>query len=340
MLRAGRRMKVSVIIASYNHERYVEQAIRSVLAQSFQDFEIILVDDASTDRTFEIAQGIRDVRLTCIRAPKNCGTSTTYNTCLAHARGEYVAVLNSDDFFAPGRLQRQVDLLDAKPGVAAVFSQAQFVDEAGAPYWSLPGGAIGFAAANCSRHIWLRRFFFEGNQLCHPSVMIRRSVHQDIGLYDFRLIQIHDFDLWIRVCLKHDIHVLEEPLINFRVRDNQGNANNTKPGTIARITWEYDHVVRRFLEITGFDEFAQVFPEVTLPRDEWDLFAQRYALAKLALPVQNVAHARLGLELLYGLFGDLGASEVERRFGLPLDWFLRTTGMPELIFRHRPGGAA
>ena len=325
-------MKVSVVIASYNHEKYVARAIESVLAQTFQDFEIVLTDDASTDSTFTIAKAFGDPRISCSRSPRNCGTSSTYNACLERARGEYLAVLNSDDMWAPEKLAQQVALLDARPEVAAVFTAAELIDENDRLRQGLPGGSIGFAAPNRPRHSWLRQFFDVGNSLCHPSVMIRRATHAEVGNYDPRLIQIHDLDLWIRVCLADEIHVIDAPLTRFRVRDNEANANNTRPGTVARIDWEYEHVMQRFLSLSAHAEFVKVFPEAAVEAGEWDSATQRYFLAKFAIGGPRPAQRRFGMELIHGLFGEFGAVEVERRFGLPLDWYLRMTGDPELIY--------
>lgn len=323
-------MKVSVLIASYNHERYVEDAIESVLAQTLQDFEIVLVDDCSSDRTFDIASSIKDPRLTCVRAAHNRGTSTTYNECVARARGEYVAVLNSDDFFHPDKLRRQVALLDARPELAAVFTHADLVDEAGATRPTGPQPNI-FRQSNRARHAWLRRFFFEGNCLCHPSVMIRRGIHDQIGGYDPRFGQVHDLELWIRICLQHEIHVIEEPLTYFRLRDNDANSNNSNAKTLNRIAWEYDHVIRRYLELSSWQEFKAVFPEAVTELQDWDEAALHNELAKIALGVANLAHHRLALELLHALFGRLGAVEVERRFGLSIGRFIGLTGELDLV---------
>lgn len=322
---------ISVLIAAYNHERYVASAIESVLAQDFSDFEIILVDDGSSDRTLEIARGFRDPRIMCSAAARNSGVSTTYNACIARARGRYIAVLNSDDYFLPEKLKRQVMLLDSRPEVGAVFTRARMVGEQGQ---TLAASGELFARTNRSRCAWLRRFFFKGNCLCHPSVMIRRQVHDEVGLYDPRLAQIHDLDLWIRVCGRHEIHIIEEPLTCFRLRDGDANANNGRPETINRIMWEYTHVIRRYAGIDAAAEFLAIFPEADVDPSRWDPSSRANALAKLAINVPNLAHAGLALSLLHELFGNLGAPEMERRFGLPLSRYLKLTGEIDFFRAH------
>ena len=323
--------KISVVIAAYNHERYVANAIESVLAQDFGDFEIILIDDGSTDRTFEIARDFRDPRIICSAAARNSGVSATYNACIERARGHYIAVLNSDDFFLPEKLKRQVTLLDARPEVGAVFTHARMVGEHGQTL--SPTGEL-FARTNQSRFAWLRRFFFEGNCLCHPSVMVRRQVHDEVGLYDPRFAQIHDLDLWIRICERHEIHIIEEPLTCFRLRDGENNANNGRPETLNRIMWEYTHVIRRYAGIDSAAEFLAIFPEADVDSSRWDPSSRANALAKLAINVPNLAHAGLALSLLHELFGNLGAPAMERRFGLPLSRYLKLTGEIDLFRAH------
>ncbi len=331
MSSSARSPRVSVVMASYNHASYVGRAVGSVLAQTLGDLELVVRDDASTDSTYATLRAFSDPRIRASAAPLNQGVSATYNACIAEARGEFIAVLNSDDYFEPGKLAAQAAILDARPDVGAVFTQARLVDEHGTP---IDGGDNLFRQGNRDRHAWLRRFFLEGNCLCHPSVMIRRALHERIGNYDPRFAQIHDFDLWIRVCLVREIHVIEEPLTCFRMRAGGANANNARPETLNRIMWEYTHVLRRFAAIDSNREFAAIFPEADFDIGNGDAHSRMNALAKLAINVPNLAHVGLALDLLHRLFGELGADEVLRRFGLPLSRYLALTGETDL-FRAR-----
>src|SRR6267142_4516637 len=119
--------KISVVIASYNHEKYVRAAIESVLSQSFQDFEILVTDDGSVDRTVAEVRAITDPRLSLVALPHNGGACAAINASILRAAGEYVAILNSDDVFLPGKLERQVRYLDGNSGVAAVFTRPMFI---------------------------------------------------------------------------------------------------------------------------------------------------------------------------------------------------------------------
>jgi len=167
----GINSKVSVILTSYNHEKYLREAIESVLNQSFSDFELIIWDDASTDSSWEIINSYTDNRIRGFRNETN--SRGTINKSLLKARGEYIAIHHSDDIWEPSKLEKQVAFLDANPETGAVFTQALIIDENGDLfkdeshfYYKI------FEQPVRSRYEWLNFFFFNGNALCHPSVLV------------------------------------------------------------------------------------------------------------------------------------------------------------------------
>lgn len=276
--------RVTVIIPSYNHRAYVGESITSVLEQSFDDFELFIHDDCSTDGTAEEIERFSDPRIKTRLFPKNMGASWTVNCAISQASGEYIALLNSDDFFLPGKLERQVEYLDKHPDTAAVFGMVKFVDEAGRrlsedenPFHGL------FTNVNQSRHSWLHRFFMVGNALCHPTVLIRRNCYETLGNYDLRLAQLPDFDMWVRVCSHHEIHILPEEVIAYRVFKREQNASAaSRPEVKVRHDWELFHVWKRYLDLSDAElwkvfetEFREIDPEGQQPA--------RSLLARLSL---------------------------------------------------------
>src|SRR5215472_5655480 len=129
---AGAVPRVSVIISSYNHERFVARAVDSVLTQTYKDFEIVITDDASTDGSADVLRvyADNDSRIKLFVNRFNYETHSV-NNCIQHARGDYIAVFHSDDEFFPTKLEKQVDILDRHPEIAAVFSHVRIVDEQG-----------------------------------------------------------------------------------------------------------------------------------------------------------------------------------------------------------------
>jgi glycosyltransferase involved in cell wall biosynthesis len=295
--------RVSVIIASYNHERYVAECLESVLAQSYQDFEIVVTDDGSADGTVERIQAIRDPRIRLNVFPKNRGACVAMNDCLARARGEYIAVLNSDDTFDPEKLAVQVQWLDRHPRFGAVFALPVMMNERGESFDddSHKDYRI-FEVDNRSRAAWLRHFFYYGNCLCHPTVLIRRACYERVGRYDPRLAQVPDLDMWIRLCAEYEIHVLPERLTRFRVRENLQNASAARPEVLVRDDWERQYLLEHYrrLEPGLFREaFASDLKALALPEDA----PQPLVLARLSFAAGLPHHIRFGLDLLYRQLG-------------------------------------
>jgi glycosyltransferase involved in cell wall biosynthesis len=153
-------MKVSIVMSSYNHEAFVSQAIESVIAQEYQDWEFIIRDDASQDQTPAIAAAYEDERIRFLGSDLHLGGAESLNQCIARARGEYIAIINSDDVFLPSRLAVQLPLLERNATVGAIFSvpqiiddQSQVITEGAHPFLSI------FRQSNRDRFAWLKFFF-------------------------------------------------------------------------------------------------------------------------------------------------------------------------------------
>ena len=289
--RRARAPLVSVVVASYNHAPFVQDCLRSALSQGIDDLEILVTDDGSTDATAQHVAALGDPRIHLHAFAQNRGACLAMNDALRRSRGRYIAVLNSDDLFLPGKLRRQIDFLEHNPQVGAVFGWPSFIDEQGQPFHdpAHKDHAV-FHQPNRGRHQWLRHFFDQGNALCHPTALLRREVYQNVGLYYPRLAQVPDLDQWIRVCMRYDIHVLPEPLTAFRIRSGQQNASAARPEVVRRDAWERAHVLRHYLQLPPH-ELQQVFPELTGPTARLPEQLARYALS-LGTPF----HHRFGLD--------------------------------------------
>jgi hypothetical protein len=244
---------VSVIIPSYNHERFVAASVESVLRQEGVEVEVIVCDDSSTDGTLAVLQSLRDPRLKVLSLPENLGASVAAREAHAHATGKYIARLSSDDICLPGRLVRQVEFLRGHPQVDAVFGQAEYLDEAGEVIPAPPAFAGLFASRNRTREEWLQQFFDHGNCLCLPSAMVRRSVSDRLPQPGDLFRHLPDFEYWVRFCLAHEIHILPEKLVGFRVCEAAGNLS--APGAGAdkwtRRDLEEGAILRYFLQSEG-----------------------------------------------------------------------------------------
>jgi glycosyltransferase involved in cell wall biosynthesis len=284
---------VSVVIASYNHAAYVRACLDSVRAQTLQDFEIIITDDGSADDTVAIIQGFDDPRIRLEVFPANRGACIAFNHGIRQARGRYIAILNSDDCFLPDKLQRQLDFLESHPGIGAVFAYPQLINETGGQFADSEHKDFSvFHTWNRDRYAWLRHFFDHGNCLCHPTVLIRRECYEHVGLLDARLAQVPDLDFWIRLTRRFEIHILPEPLLSFRIRDNQQNASAGRPEVIVRDLWERQRILRHYRDWPA-DEFAKVFPEYS---DQLGQHSPNQLLAMHALSRGTPFHIGFGLD--------------------------------------------
>lgn len=316
---------ISVVIASYNHAPFVQDCLQSVLAQDLQGqahLEVLVTDDGSSDGTAErIAAYIAasgDPRVHLHVFAQNQGACAALNDAIRRSSGQYIAVLNSDDLFLPGKLSRQLQFLTHNPHVGAVFGLPSFINEAGQPFSdaSHKDHAV-FHASNRPRHQWLRHFFDDGNALCHPTVLIRRQVYDTVGLYDPRLAQVPDLDQWIRTCAAFEIHVLQEPLTAFRIRDGMQNASAARPAVVVRDAWERAYVLRHYLRLSAAELF-QVFPEFSQSNTP---LAQQLAEHSLSLP--HPFFHRFGLDTW---FDSLAASGESLSDPIACSRFIAATG--------------
>jgi len=253
--------KISVVLPSFNHERFIGDAIRSVLGQSFDDFELIVVDDASIDDSASIIRGFSDPRCRMVIQPENRGAPATMNEGLRQAGGEFVAFLGSDDKMAPNRLARQLEAFVAQPALGAVFSWVEAIDETDAPHpdqTSTPAGNN--RQPNRSRQQHLAYMFEHGCCLCQPSALVRRECFQRLGLLDERLANSHDFDFWLRLLLRYEILILPECLTYYRWLRSGANLSAPNSGRLSRIFWETSHLLNHYLTL-DWQDLAQVFGE-------------------------------------------------------------------------------
>lgn len=201
--------KVTVLMSVYNRERFVREAIDSILAQTFQDFEFIIINDGSTDKTKEMILSYEDSRIQLVDNSSNIGIPKSSNKGLNLAQGEFVARLDSDDISEPQRLARQVAFLEAHPKTVLVGSWYKEIDEEGnlLQECTLP--------CDCTEIRWGLLFY---TPFLNSSVMFRRNVVvQKVGLYNQEFIYAQDHELWVRIASYFPVANIDEYLVKYRV---------------------------------------------------------------------------------------------------------------------------
>ena len=206
---------VSVLMAAHDAARFLHVAIQSILRQTVADLELVVVDDASGDRTAAILAEVADPRLVLLRNDERLGLAASLNRGLDAARGRYVARLDADDVALPDRLERQLARIRAEPAIAVVGSAALELDSRGRPgaFHSMPSSADAIR--------WHSLF---GAPFLHPSVLVDREVLEKHGLrYDSEFLESEDYDLWARLLAYAEGDNLPEPLLLYRVHSGQAS---------------------------------------------------------------------------------------------------------------------
>jgi glycosyltransferase involved in cell wall biosynthesis len=208
--------KVSVVIPAYNAMTYLPETVESVLRQSFTDFEVLIIDDGSSDQIGQWFSQLMEPRVKLISQP-NQGVAVARNNGIAHAQGEYIAFLDADDLWEPTKLEKQVDCLDHHPAVGLVYTWILLVDRQGNPT-----GRI--FTSDAEGDVWEQ--IVVDNMIPNGSAtMIRRSCFETVGVFDPNLPPAEDWDMWIRIAARYSFAVVKEPLVYYRKYANSASKN-------------------------------------------------------------------------------------------------------------------
>ena len=245
---------LSVVMPTYNAAEYIERSLESILRQSFKDYELIIIDDGSTDGTIELIEKQEDDRIYLIQREEESGITSALNRGIDEARGQYVARHDADDWSSPDRFDKQITYLETHPNVALLGTGAYLVDEDG-------------------KQIAKRRVLsnpevadlIDHNEFIHGSVMMRREPLVDLGGYDERFLTAEDYDLWLRLADQYSVANIDEPLYHFRQHDESIYGSNLE-------TLKLYHVLATRRVEDGFGE--ELYAAITAddPRKAIEMF--------------------------------------------------------------------
>ena len=327
-LNAKKNVLVSVILASYNHADFIDEAVKSVLNQNTESLELIVVDDGSTDGTPEKIEKISDPRIKLIRLKENRRFHPR-NVALGMAKGKYIAFQNSDDVWRPGKLQKQLNTLEENDNLSACFTDVEIIDESGKGL--LDSWANGsFTTENRSSEKWLRYFFDKVNCLCISSAVVRQKKLKQVGEFNPSLIQLSDFDLWVRLAAVGEFQILDEKLTAMRVVGER-NVSNPSSSNFRRFAMEYAEVLDRFSERPVIEKIPEAFGDI-LPEGVKTKNIVLAALAKYAWTL-SPAHIMFANEIISSIIKNPEArDEIVKVFGVEIiHEFIKKRGQIEFI---------
>jgi len=220
--------KVTVLMSVYNGEKYLKEAIDSILTQTFTDFEFLIINDASKDRSRDILQRYSDPRIKVITNEGNIGLTRSLNKGLRFSKGKYIARMDADDISMPERLKRQIEFMELHPDVGLLASQIVVIDINGKSLYTLKLPETN----ECIKWILL----FE-NCIAHPAAFYRRDLAIRIGGYNELFKRSQDYDLWSRMSFETKIYQIPETLLKWRATSNYEQVNyiNEQEETVRKV---------------------------------------------------------------------------------------------------------
>ncbi|HBC47709.1 MAG TPA: hypothetical protein DEO84_02180 [candidate division Zixibacteria bacterium] len=235
---------ISVIIPTYNSAVYIEEALKSIFEQTYQDFEIIIVDDGSTDNTRQILRKYGERIQYIFQA--NGGPSSARNNGIRKARGKYIAFLDADDRWLPTKLQKQLSIFERNNTIGMVTTGACSFDEKGVFGYSTNKRAT-LMQGNIARNIFLH------SNIGTPTVLVKKEVFDKIGLFEENIRQSEDDNMWIRIAANYDVELIDEALIQVRNHPSRMTLNRTEllesvQASIDLLKTKYGEKVRRSIE--------------------------------------------------------------------------------------------
>jgi glycosyltransferase involved in cell wall biosynthesis len=266
--------RVTLGIATFNRETYLAEAISSSLEQDYDDFEVLVVDDGSTNPAItELLDGFEDERLRVVRHPENRGIAASYNTMVSEGRGELIAMLGDDDICLPGRLSREVAIFDRYPNTGVVHGDALMIDSRG----EVSGR---WESRDFTPAALIQTFFRAHNYLVDPTRMVHRRVYEAVGGYDSSYRIAQDMHFWLRAARDHRFrHCPGGPLIGFR-----RHGENTSDESSRAL--EIEDVERALEEAMELYTLRELVPEL-----DWAVLdagdAEGQALERLAAALEG-----------------------------------------------------
>lgn len=244
---------ISVLTPTYNHEKYVESFIRSLLAQTYVNWELIIVDDCSTDNNISTIQKITDTRIHLFQQGFNQGPGAALNRAFSESQGDIIVDMASDDLLYPDYFEYIVNIFSLKPNIGVIYSSLDVINEKNEVYthYQLP--------QNKNRIEFLRDLFYKNNVLFSPGFAIRRDLYASIIPMDVSMIQHQDYQWHVLFLGKSDCFVAEKNFVKYRyIPYNKKSLSSFNLGEFNRMRLEIDKLMDSFLEIKDMNLIKEI----------------------------------------------------------------------------------
>lgn len=265
--------KVSVCMPVYNGSEYIAKAIDSVLAQTYENFNLLICDNCSTDNTEEIVHQFKDPRITYVRNTKNLGLVGNANRCLELSDGKYVNIFHHDDIMLPNNLELKVKMLEDHPEVGLVHSNIKLIDSKGKiianNIWN-PDSRRDYIEKGLSAFIKYIDFLPHGASFFIGAVLFRRECYKTLGGFEPKLPHCNDSEMWMRILLFHDVACIGNPLVKYRVHIS---STSTSWGDWHSLPYFNEHLLASSII---FDKYNNKIPRLkVLRRRVNNIFSER-----------------------------------------------------------------
>lgn len=322
--------QVSICATCYNHEKYIPFFMKTLMEQDFQDWELVVTDDYSTDYSYEmLTQYTCDPRVRVYRNERNRHIGHTTNNSLSKARGKYVCLISVDDGLVLGKLSHDYNYLETHADIAVLYSNLIIIGED-----SVPTGAFLMHPAGLERYQSLNFMFTHGNRMLIPGIFFRRECLDVVGLFNPLLCLTQDYEFNIRLMLNYEMAISDTPTVYYRRRDNDQNVSAYTPQCFSHIANETALLLDAGVQqIKNIDQFKKIFPDFK----KYDPINNEDVLFYVGLVLsecKNSAVRMAGLKMLYNFVADR-IDYLEQQYGFSSKDFMSLTREVDIFGEHK-----
>lgn len=260
---------VSIVLPVYNGERFLRDTLDSIINQSYKNMEIIIVDDASTDMSRDIIDSYQDDRIVKIYKDKNENICCASNLAFKRVNGKYCALIGHDDIWYVDKIEKQVSFMEANPEYGVCFTRCNIIDQNNLVIDQQHVFNFVFNSyENQERESHIYQLYMNGNRLCAPSALIRKEDLDKVGWYDYSLVQMQDYELWLRLLTVSKLYILDEKLLAYRqILDTNTNLSTVNLGTALRTEHEFVYIREKYLYYLSNELYKEAFSSEFVNKD-------------------------------------------------------------------------